>query len=246
MHSRDAAKRQINISDSDSDLLISMDDQASQTKSLLIGSKQPKKNCSDDKTESHHASNSNDFINSSGSKNADSGIGKTQTASSSPSALEQNEQESIQKSDNLAASKTPAKPSDLDENAPSTEYRDVSTPIMNIDLQSPSFQRVGFSQCKPGKFVKRTRLIEDPESYPEPVYVEKENLRRRVVFESPRTPLNVAVSKKKGKLNVLETPESKSSKILVEDTPEHLVGVRMVTRRLRKVLQQTVPDSLNF
>jgi hypothetical protein len=181
-------------------------------------------------------------LNSSGFKQSDSGIGKTKTGSSTASAPVQNEHITYN-SDQVMACRAPDISTETDQTDPNSEVRDLGTPIM--DLQSPSFQRVGFSQCKPVKSVKRTRKIESSESYPEPVYVEKENLRRRVVFESPRTPLNDAVANA-GSRNVLETPEGGSSKILVEDTPEHLVGLRMVTRRLRKVLQHTVPDSLNF
>ena len=238
---RDVAQRNINISDNDSDLLISIDDNQSQ---ILKNESNSSNSVARDEMlgSSTIMEEKIDTSGPSGSKDSDSGIGKTQKGCSITSDHKQNESYS-QVIDDMDACKSPdikTPKSKPDQIVRKTRANDLRTHLM----QSPSFQRVGFSQCKPGKTVKCTRLIEGTDSYPEPVYVEKENLRRRVVFESPKTPIDISSAKRRS-LNVLETPESGPGNILVEDTPEHLVGLRMVTRRLRRVLQQTVPDSLN-
>ena len=236
VHNRDVGKRRINISDNDSDLLISINDTKSQ--------KEPKSANQKDMNCVIASSNEEkeNILSDSNSSYIDSGIGKTQKEPSSPSKNESNSNELH--SDSHVKVETTVDisiTSCLNETnvTPNIRSHASKTPI----LHSPSFHRVGFSQCKPGKTVKRTRQIPDTESYPDPVYVEKDDLRRRVVFESPRTPMKVGLRNSE---KVLETPESSRSEVLVEDTPEHLVGMRMVTRRLRRVLKQTIPDSLNF
>ena len=238
VHSRDVGKRRINISDNDSDLLISIDDSKSQKKSK----------CPNNKDMSCVKLSSNEekenILSDSNSSCKDSGIGNTQKEPCAPSENELNSNELQSDSQNqgeTTADISITSCSNQTNVTPNISSHASRTPT----LHSSSFHRVGFSQCKPGKTVKRTRQIPDTESYPDPVYVEKDDLRRRVVFESPRTPMKVGLSKRNPE-KILETPESGRSEVLVEDTPEHLVGMRMVTRRLRRVLKQTIPDSLNF
>ena len=112
--------------------------------------------------------------------------------------------------------------------------------------ESPVFERVGYSQCKSAKTKRKARanLQSKPESFFS-VISNKENvdsLKRKVLFESPRTPINPVSKRRTGK--ILDTPENRFVQVYVENTPEHLVGVGMVTRRLRRLLGHTVPESL--
>ena len=233
VHNRDMGKRRINISDNDSDLLISIDDTKSQKEVKGID----QKDISCDKAPLNEEKEN--ILSNSYSSYLDSGIGKfTQKGPCEASENKLNSSE-LQTDSHVKSKKT----ADISVTSCSNQT-DVSQ-NMTPTLHSPSFHRVGFSQCKPGKSVKRTRQIPDTESYPDPVYVEKEDLRRRVVFESPRTPMKTGMVRKNSD-KILETPENGRSEVLVEDTPEHLIGMRMVTRRLRRVLKQTIPDSLNF
>ena len=227
------AKIPINISDNDSDLLISIDDD--QSNMVTFHTNSP--------SSSSLIERKTEILNTSTLKDSDSGIGKTQRRNSiSGMSPDHQPIELLNNTEHTMDCTTPViKSPDPDNIIQNLETSYSLTP----NVKSPSFQKVGFSQCKPGKTVKRTRLIGVTESCPDPVYEEKDNLRRRVVFESPRTPVRVGLINKPP-VNAMETPESKSGEILVEDTPEHLVGLRMVTRRLRRVLKQTVPDSLNF
>lgn len=98
------------------------------------------------------------------------------------------------------------------------------TPPLNLK----NFRTVGYSQCKSTHKLKKTRRPRNQENIPmEPLQVP----------ESPVLP-----SSKYRRLSV-STPKDKGV-LLVENTPEHLTGLRMVSRRLREVLGDPVCDSL--
>lgn len=216
MHNRDTERKRIDISDNDSDLLLSMSEHDQRPR------QEDKKSERKVDAESHDREVKTVRVTTARNR-----------ISPSPSIVDENT--------HRVSSDTETTGSFSPNSGNIDSYR---TPV--IGRHSSSFRRVGVSQCKPGKTVRRTRNIEnsDPIPYPEPMYVEKENLQRRVVFESPNTPAGKLLCNKRT-LNVLETPESGKGRVLVDDTPEHLVGLRMVTRRLRRVLNQnSVPDSL--
>ena len=150
------------------------------------------------------------------------------------------------------------------EESPACRTANVTSPVpetsAGLAVESPCFLRVGFSQCKSAKSKTRTRraalppdagsnsFFSDPYITDEPQENKKEpleSIKRKVVFESPRTPSEPVYHRKRiGKLP--ETPESGPSvTVYAENTPEHLVGVGMVTRRLRKVWGHVVPESLD-
>ena len=115
-------------------------------------------------------------------------------------------------------------PTPCSEFSPSPSSPVQDTPPLNLQ----NFRTVGYSQCKSAHKLKKTRRPRNQENIPiEPLQVP----------ESPVLP-----SSKYRRLSV-STPKDKGI-LLVENTPEHLTGLRMVSRRLREVLGDPVCDSL--
>lgn len=118
---------------------------------------------------------------------------------------------------------------------------------LSIDESPSSFHQVGYSQCKSGKIKKQTRHRPvSPQQDLENPDIRTDRLKKKVNFDE-KTPKKFLFESPRPVGKLLETPDSSKNQIIyVEDTPEHLVGLRMVTRRLRKMLQaQNVPDSLD-
>lgn len=115
-------------------------------------------------------------------------------------------------------------PTPCSEFSPSPSSPVQDTPPLNLQ----NFRTVGYSQCKSAHKLKKTRRPRNQDNIPmEPLQVP----------ESPVLP-----SSKYRRLSV-STPKDKGI-LLVENTPEHLTGLRMVSRRLREVLGDPVCDSL--
>jgi len=109
--------------------------------------------------------------------------------------------------------------------SPGLASPEAETPPLNLK----NFRTVGYSQCKSTHKLKKTRRPRNQENIP---------MSPLQVPESPILP-----SSKYRRLSDVSTPKDKGV-LLVEDTPEHLTGLRMVSRRLREVLGDPVCDSL--